>query len=205
MKAIASLLSLAACQLSYAGGDTNIVAISDWSKPVGARMTLRARMIISQEHSPARDGLQKETAFYLEFQNVTGAIGAPLQFYFEPGALRCELFDSDGKSLPAEVVSGSGGGAGPCWITLPYDSTIRLLANMYGYGLKPEDGFMLVMAPPNMQGWTIRAGDTKAYSMSGTISVTTPANHVPKDGDDARTVWSGTLELPKMKLSVPKK
>jgi hypothetical protein len=76
---------------------------------------------------------------------------------------------------------------------------------MYGYGLKPEDGFMLAMSPPNMQRWTIRAGDTKNYFMSGTFTVTTPTNHLAKDSGDARTIWSGTLELPKMKLSMPKK
>lgn len=204
MKAITLLLFTAASQFSYADEGASIIAISDWSKPMGARMSLRARMIITQEHSPAHAGPQKETAFYLEFQNVTGAVGAPLQFYFEPGALRCELLDADGKPLPPEGVTGSGGGAGSCWITLPNDSTIRLRANMYGYGLKPENGFMLVMAPPNMQSWIIRPGDSKSYFMSGTITVTTPTNHVPKDGDDARTIWSGTLELPKMKLSIPK-
>ncbi|MFN0125520.1 MAG: hypothetical protein ACKV19_02410 [Verrucomicrobiales bacterium] len=206
MKAIASLLFLAACQLGYAGRDTTIVAMSDWSKPVGTTngATLRARMIISQEHSPAHAGPQKETAFYLEFQKVTGAAGSPLQFYFDPGsAMRCELLDADGKPAPPEVGRGSGGGAGPCWITLPYDSTIRLRANMYGHGLKPEDGFRLVMSPPNMQSWTIRPGDAKTYFMSGTFTVTTPTNHVTKDFDDTRTIWSGTLELPKMKLSLP--
>lgn len=207
LKGIASLLFLAACQLSYAGGDANIVAISEWSKPVATKngATLRARMIISQEHSPAHVGPQKETAFYLEFQNVTGSVGSPLQFYFDPGrAFRCELLDADGKPPPPEGGAGSGGGAGPCWITLPYDSTIRLRANMYGYGLKPEDGFTLVMSPPNMQRWTIRAGDPKTYSISGTFTVTTPENHVAKDSEDARTIWSGTLELPKINLTLPK-
>ena len=36
MNAIASLLFLAVCQFSYAGEDTNVVALSDWSKPVRA-------------------------------------------------------------------------------------------------------------------------------------------------------------------------
>ena len=207
MKNIASLLFLAAYQFSYAGGDADVVAISDWSKPVSATngATLRARMIISQVHPPAQVGPQKETAFYLEFQNVTGVVGSPFKFYFDPGsALRCELLDADGKPSPPEGGAGSGGGAGPCWITLPYDSTIRLRANMYGYGLKPEDGLMLVMSPPNMQRWTIRAGDHKTYFMSGTFTVTTPKIHVAKDSEDARTIWSGTLELPKMKLTLPK-
>ena len=207
MKCIESLFFIAACQFSYASGDTNIVAISEWSKPVSTTngTILRARMIISQEHSPAHAGPQKETAFYLEFQNVTAAVGFPLQFYFDPGrAFRCELLDATGKPPPPEGGAGSGGGAGPYWITLPYDSTIRLRANMYGCGLKPENGFMLVMSPPNMQRWTIRAGQSKTYSISGTFTATTPKHYVPKDSEEARTIWSGTLELPKMNLTLPK-
>jgi hypothetical protein len=207
MKAITLFLFLAACQFCFAGGDTNIVAMSDWSKPVGTfyGATLRARMLIAQEHSPAHAGPWPETEFYLDFQNVTGAAGAPVQFYFDPGlGLHCDMLDANGKPPPRVGMGGSGGGAGACWITLPYDSTIRLRANMYGYGLKPEDGFMLVLSPPTMQSWTIQPGDTNVYFMSGRFTVTTPTNHVAKDFDDARTIWSGTLELPKMKISVPK-
>lgn len=51
-----------------------IVAMSEWSKPVGATngATFRARMIVSQEHSPAHAGPQKETAFYLEWDIRVG-------------------------------------------------------------------------------------------------------------------------------------
>jgi hypothetical protein len=68
---------------------------------------------------------------------------------------------------------------------------------MYGYGLKPEDGFMLVLSPPAMQAWTIRPGDTDVYFMSGTFMATPPTNHVAGVSDDQRTIWSGTLALPK--------
>jgi hypothetical protein len=208
MKAATLLLFLAAYQFCFAGGDTNIVAISDWSKPVGTvyGASLRARMIIAQEHSPAHAGPWPETEFYLEFQNVTSAVGAPLQFFFDPGSgLRCEMVDANGKPPPPVGMAGSGSGAGPCWITLPYDSTIRLRANIYGYGSKPEDGFMLVLLPPTMQYWAIKPGNTNDYFMSGTFTGSTPTNHIAKSFDDARTIWSGTLELPKMKISVPKR
>jgi hypothetical protein len=35
---------------------------------------------------------------------------------------------------------------------------------------------------------------TKEDMISVTFTVTTPTNHVAKDFDDARTIWSGTLE-----------
>ena len=88
VKPLIPFLFFTACQLCFAGGDTNIVAISDWSKPVGTDYsTLRARMIIAQEHSPASGGPLPETEFYLEFQNVTASAGNPLQFYPDPGNL----------------------------------------------------------------------------------------------------------------------
>jgi hypothetical protein len=56
------------------------------------------------------------------------------------------------------------------------------------------------LSPPAMQSWTIRPTDTNVYFMSGTFTVTTPTNHIAKDLHDARAIWSGTLELPRMKI-----
>ena len=72
IKTIALFLISGACQLCLAGEDTNIIAMSDWSKPVATYYghALRARMLISQEHSPAHAGPLPETEFYLELQNV---------------------------------------------------------------------------------------------------------------------------------------
>jgi hypothetical protein len=204
MRVIAVILFLTATQFCFASGDTNIIARSDWSKPVGTEggHSLRARMIVAYGWSAAFVGPWPETQFYLEFQNVSGAIVSPTQFYFNPSkGLRCELKDVSGMTVSTGG-GGSGGGAGASWITLPYDSTIRLRANMYGYGSKPGEGLNLTLYPP--QAWQIKAGDTNVYYLSGTFTVTTPTNFVPKDFEAARAVWSGTLELPKMKITVPK-
>jgi hypothetical protein len=110
--------------------------------------------------------------FYLELQNVSGAVGAPMQIYFDPGrGLQCEVLDSHGKPPPLVGGAGSGGSAGTCWITLPYGSTIRLRASMVGYGKKPGDGLLIQLSPPSMQRWDIQSGDTNAYFMSGTFTV----------------------------------
>jgi hypothetical protein len=207
MKVIASLLFLTTGHFCLAGSDTNIIATSEWSKPVSTNyeQTLRCRMLIAQGHSPAHAGTAPETEVYLELQNVSGAAGAPMKIYFDPGrGLRCEVLDANGKPPPLVGGGGSGGGAGACWITLPYDSTIRLRANMFGYGRKEGDGLLIQMSPPNMQRWDIQASDANVYFMSGTFTVTTPPNHIAKDFDETRSIWSGTLELPKMKLPVSK-
>lgn len=206
MKAIMPLLLLAACQFCFAGGETNIIAQSDWSKPVGTSggHSLRVRMIVAQGRGVAFAGPWPETQFYLEFQNVSGAIDSPTQFYFDPSQqLRCALLDANGRPPPPVGRGGSGGGAGASWITLPYDSTIRLRANMFGYGRKPGDGLQLTLWPA-AQDWVIQAGDTNTYYLSGTFTVTTPRISAPTDFEAARAVWSGTLELPKMKISVRK-
>jgi len=203
MKAIASLLLLGTCSLSLAGADQKIIATSEWSKPVTTKydQTLRCRMLIAQGHSSAHAGAIPETEVYLELQNVSGAIGAPMKIYFDPGqGLRCEVLDAHGKPPPDVGGGGSGGGAGACWITLPYDSTIRLRANMYGYGKKEGDGLLIQMSPPNIQRWDIQSSDTNPYFMSGTFTIATPAEYVARDFDETRSIWSGTLELPKMRI-----
>jgi len=204
MKTFISLLILAACHLCFASGDTNIIVMSDWSKPVSTihGHSLRMRMIVSYGRGAAFDGPWPETQVHLEFQNASGAIVLPTQFYFDPSeGLHCVMTDVNGKTVTTGG-GGSGGGAGASWITLPYDSTIRLRANMYGYGSKPGDGLNLTLYPP--QAWWFRAGDTNVYFLSGTFTVTTPTNFVPRDFEVARSVWSGTLELPKMRITVPK-
>jgi hypothetical protein len=206
MKRITLLLFLAVCQFCFADGETNIIAMSDWSKPVSNTdgHSLRARMIVAHGRSAAFAGPWPETQFYLEFQNVSGAITHPTQFYFNPSEqLHCTLLDANGKPPPPAGGGGSGGGAGAAWITLPYDSVIRLRANMFGYGEKPGDGLHLILWPGD-QDWIIQAGDTNTYYLSGGFTVSTPTNALPKDFEATRAVWSGTLELPTMKIQVQK-
>jgi hypothetical protein len=205
MNTLTPFLLLAAGHLSFAEGDAKIIATSDWSKPVGAAggSIIRARMMVAQGRSAAFAGPWPETQFYLEFQNVSSAIAAPTQFYFDPSSgLRCVMKDAQGKA-PSQAGGGSGGGPGAAWITLPYDSAVRLRANMYGYGRKPGEGLLLCLWPP-AQYWDIATGDTNDYYLSGTFTITTPRSFVPKDVEAARSVWTGTLELPRMKIPVQK-
>jgi hypothetical protein len=206
MKTIPFVMLLVACQLCFAGGETNIIAESDWSAPVSTSNgdSLRVRMIVAQGRSAAFAGPWPETQFYLEFQNVSGASSASTQFYFNPSQqLHCTLLDANGKPPPTVGGGGSGGGASAAWITLPYDSTIRLRANMFGYGNKPREGLLLTLWPP-AQDWTIQSGDTNTYYLSGKLRIATPTNFVPKDHEVQKPVWSGTFELPKMRISVQK-
>jgi len=186
---------------SQAGGDTNVIATSEWSQPVRTEFgqALRGRMVIAQEHSPAHKGPWPETEFYLDLQNVSDAIGAPMRIYFDVWHnLRCEMRDAEGKPFRTGV-GGDGGGPAACWITLPYNSTIRLRANMYGYGAQKSEGLLLMLGP-SAGGWRIKAGDTNEYFLSGTFAATPPTNYYTKDFETLRSEWRGTLVLPTMKV-----
>ena len=209
MKTISTFLFVAACQVCFAGVDTNIVAMSDWSEPVGYREVgylgsgpaIRGRLILWKGFTPGYAGKTPETAIYVELQNMTTS-GSQCEFYFGGGeGLRCELFKGDGEKVEPSVGGGYGNGPGPFgvggWITLPHDSTIRLRANAKG---GTPDGYALAICMWKGQ-WYIRDGDTNTYSLSATLSITSPTNRVTTL---TSPIWKGTLTFPKMKISVPK-
>jgi hypothetical protein len=72
---------------------------------------------------------------------------------------------------------------------------------MYGYGMKPGDGLRLVLLPERGE---IQRGNTNDYFMSGTFTVAPLTNSVTRDFETERAIWSGTLDLPKMKVWVGK-
>ena len=99
-----------------------------------------------------------------------------------------DLFGWKTQTVP---VPGSGGRPGKAWVTLPFDSTLRLRANPYGFGRADADGLLI---PLGSDAWLIRAGDTADYFLAGTFA------SVPKDGVGIN-VWTGEIKLPKAKVS----
>ena len=185
--------------------NTNFIAVSDWSKIVMDKPApgkrgggLRARMLLAHQYqSPF-----SETILYLELQSAVNGSDT-IQAYFDPrDCLHCKFVDSHGNPAPGSL-SGNGGGSypTPCWITLPWDATVRLHANTYAVaqalGSPPVDkGDFLELSE-----WSIPAGDTNTYYFSGTLTITAPTNQVVLPPAE---VFQGTLELPKMKISLQK-
>jgi hypothetical protein len=202
MKTTAALLFIAAQQLCFARGDTNLIAMSDWSNPVGNEFEnqLRVRTIITYGRSPGFSGPLPETQFYLEFENTAWPAFAT-EFYFDPEqGLHCEVRDANGKLLAP-----GGGGSGPggnraSWIVLPRASTIRLHAGDYGYGQKPGEGLRLCLWRSSGQDWLIAARDTNTYFLSGTFSLKAPTNFVAKFHEGRNAVCTGTFRLPAVKI-----
>jgi hypothetical protein len=192
--------------------NTNFIAVSDWSQIVGERGALRARLLLAHLYQIP----YSETILYIELQNAENG-RVPLQIFYDPrNGLHCKLVDAHGNPPPRMGGGGSGNDPGACWISLPEDATIRLRANTYQVaqilGSPPIDkgDFLSLRLPPSssspkeLREWTIPAGDTNDYYLSATLTITAPTNpvvHIPEEG---LKVFQGTLELPKLKISLKK-
>jgi hypothetical protein len=168
----------------------DVVAAGDWSEPVEG---VRGRLIVTLGRTLG-GGKVRETTIYLELQEVSDAVGQPKDVYFDPSheRLKCQLLDADGKEVPQGAGARSGGNPGPCWLTLPHDSTIRLPVSPYGFGRDPADGLLL---PFTQSQWLIPAGQTRHLAATFTSQ--------PPKGHDRTKVWQGTLTLPKMSVKAP--
>jgi len=198
MKAIGSFFLFAACQLCIAVGDTNIIAVSEWSKPISLRNdrlhdeAIRGRLLIVQGMEPAYGGppTTNGAMTFVELQNVTGACCDGIVVFFAVTNLHCEVSDATGKAVPKATGGGSGGRGPflPCWVNLPYNSTIRLFVN--GGRMNP-----LAVYPSGepWSHWSIPKSDTNTYYLAGTLSLSTSTNSsLPPDDYQASLVFPKT-------------
>jgi hypothetical protein len=169
--------------------DAEPLAVGGWSESVRG---LQGRLLLSQGRLLG-DGKARETAAYVELRYAPEAAGKPIGVFFDPDQLKCALLDADDKEVPEHPIAGSGGRPGKDWVTLPYDSTLRLRFNPYAFGRAKDDGLLI---PLNNTAWLIKAGDAGEYFLSGTLAVIPPKDHGRADA------WQGELKLPKMKVSL---
>jgi hypothetical protein len=169
--------------------DAEPCAIGDWSESVRG---LRGRLVLLQGRLLG-DGKTRETAVYVELRYAPEAAGEPISVYFDADQLKCALHDADGKEVPETPIGGSGGRPGKVWVTLPYDSTLRLRVNPYAFGRAKDVGLLI---PLNSTAWLIKTGDTGEYFLSGTLTVSPPKDHGRADA------WQGELKLPKARISL---
>ena len=217
MKLAALSILLSICFSCFAD-DANIIVKSDWSEPVGLRNletghdhSIRGRFLIVAGNEPAYGGPKTDNAAmtFVELQDVTGASGENVDLCFDALKLKCVLTDGNGKNIPKPGGAYSGRGAfGPYWITLPYNSTIRLFVNS-------GDKSPLSVYPSGEPGcfWSISSTDTNVYYLSGTLEICTRTNGMGKIFGDAPQSFKQsyyeqncikTLTFPKFKISVPK-
>lgn len=205
MKKLLSCFILSACQLCFAGGDTNIIVVSDWSEPISLRnenlhdQAIRGRLLIVEGMEPAYGGppTTNGAMTFVELQNVTPVGYDGIDVCFDVMKLNCKLTDATG-SVFIEPVRGPWGGRGPfppSWVRLPYNSTIRLFVN---------NGTREPLAVyPNGEPWchwSIAASDTNTYFLSGTLSLSTHTNLTFSEMDP-RKHGTATLTFPKIRIT----
>ena len=192
----AVLLLFALAQCGFGATNLSTIAISDWSSAVGTTSpgggSLRARLLIYEEYSPGNGGKAPETLIYVDLENV-GLRDLKVYCDFQTG-LQCELRDAKNRPPPLAGSGGDGGFPAPHWITLPRDSSARLRASWFGYGMAKQEGLKL----PFFNALILKAENTNQYSLSCTFTVAPPTNSF--DPSDL-SIWTGTLKFPEIKLS----
>ena len=124
-----------------------------------------------------------------------------MRVFFNPSdGLTFELLDADDKVVAPSPTFGSGGDVGAGWITLPYDSTVRLRANPGGWGTPKEAALALPLRPMNGQYWLFKEVPKADHFLAGKLTIAPPTDDTFEHRDD----WRGTIEFPKTKLSFKK-
>ena len=183
MRTLSLAVLLVTAQPSLAGDEKTTIATGDWSEVVNG---VRGRLILAQGRTLG-DGKIRESLAYVELENLVSNNSGQVRIHFDPDALKCELTDAAGKAVPQTAGAGSGGRPGKTWVTLPFDSSIRLRANPFGFGR--AEGLLIHL---NTGSWHIK--DTAEYRFSGTLTLTAPEGNTG--------AWIGEIQFPKTKLSL---
>ena len=200
MRNLALCLLLASIRCGFSQTDTNLLATGDWSTAISDHRgsTLRGRLLVYDEHTAPN-----HARIYLELQHVfKGVWDLPIDIYYDVGPggnLVFEIRDEHDRPVPMEGIGTRGMLPRPHWVTIPSDSTIRLRADLYNMGeQKKPDGFV-VLVGNGISRWVIRPTATNDFDLSATF--TTNTNH---PSPLTNNLWQGTLDLPKVKIPVPK-
>jgi hypothetical protein len=201
MKTFAVVLVLATYSCSLSAEEHKTIAISDWSESVESHdRTLRARVLVLEGRSRAYAGPGAEVLVYVEIENTCGAWGNPLRVYFDAEqGLNFEVLDADDNSVPHSPTGGSGGDVHAGWISIPYDSSVRLRANPGGWGRGAGmTDLVLPLRPHQGQYWRLPAD--KDYYLQGKLKISPPT----EDDFEHRDDWRGELKFPKTRISAKK-
>lgn len=149
--------------------------------------------------SAAVNGLQARLSFvrrgngiktYLELRRASGDhVGNVLEVPFRYGAIQFEVLNEQNKQMELSHYAIDEAFANIGILRLPLDSSLRL--NITGHEPVPTAQTSLDLGPG--LGWSYRLDDIHSYYLRGRFSV-------EKNDDPNRMRWSGTIEIPKVKI-----
>jgi len=154
-----------------------------WSKPVNG---LRARLTIL----PSDKADSPFCRVFIEKQNVSNVMGQK-NVRFDPDRLDLQVTDvTNGK--PLAPTNAPYDGFAPSWnpTPIPYAGSTRFQISFPGAGYRPADRVIVDMGWSRT--WVIPPGGW--YMLSGKLTI--PA----QKGDHSYMDWSGTLELPAVRI-----
>jgi hypothetical protein len=199
LRVAAIILCLVIHSRCFGVDDTNVIAQGEWSEPVCNEYggAIRGRLLLcSYPDNRGGPAGRVDVGVYLELQEYSNAVVDTLHIYCDfPRGLKVQVADAAGKAPEPVGIGSSGGSPSPQWISLPIFSTVRLRANVFAGG-KLRDG-SLGLWFPSEGGWTIKPTDTNIYFLSGTFTASVPTETT---NNFNRSLWSGVLKLPKMKI-----
>jgi hypothetical protein len=215
------LVGCCATRRAPSQAEADLFGVGDWSETVADAQgyKLRGRLVLcAGQHLT---GLQSQfpeiwqyTRVYLELQHVyLWNRYSQVELFDAAQDLRLELRDGLGKPAIPGIFDAEGRaaelagsyGAYPGWVTLPFDTTVRLRVDLGMYSTSKTDTQVIWMErecwmlPANSRGWTLPVNPPGDYFLSGTFSPST--NH---PSSLAYHVWHGTLKLPPVKISSKK-
>ena len=169
--------------IENASDDIRKLNDSGWS---GTVKGLRARLIILPSGDPASPFCR----VFFEMQNVGNVLGQR-RIRFDPDKLALEVTDSS-TGRPLAVATGPYDGMRPEWqpTLLPFAGTIRFQISFPGLGYRPTDKTIVDLGP--FKSWVIPPNGS--YMLSGKLVI--PA----QKGDHPIMDWSGTLDLPMIRI-----
>jgi hypothetical protein len=166
IKPLVFMLVFALYPCCIVADDHKVMAVSDWSESVVSHdRSLRARVLVLEGRSLAYAGPDAEVLVYIEIENTCGSWRDPLKVYFDAQGLNFQLLDDADKPIPPKPTAGSGVDVGTSWVTIPYDSSVRLRANPGGWGRGKSTELVLPLRPLQGQSWQLPPD--KEYYLTG--------------------------------------
>jgi hypothetical protein len=156
---------------------------------------LRGRlMIYSTQRTNSDASSSRELVLFVELQDVTGALNwTPPSFFFDGNTALEPILDDGQSDIAPTTQTEPQGLSKPRWIVVPFNGSIRSPAGVLRQAIAEEGRVRTIQF--GARSWNIPTARTNEYFLSASF---TPPKDVqsPLDYD----IWSGTLELPPVRL-----